>query len=424
MPIPAPQSPRRVAITGYGAISALGATADEIWQGIMAYRVGYKRYVLDDPSITARYFGFIDDFGREQMRRFPKKTSKMLPLFAKYSLVAVDEALRMAFGEANLDDIASPFERGVFLGTGWGGLDTANTNNNDYRQTGMATSFATVMSMCNAATAGVTMNWNFRGVQNSPVAACATGTVAIGEAYEAIRSGRAKIMLAGGSESLKEQFNVWSVDVIQALTKEQDDIRRACCPFSRDRSGFVLSEGAAVLCLEDYELARERGARILGEITGYANYSDAYDMTAPAEDMLARVHVIRRVCEEAGVTAEDIDYVNLHGTSTPLNDINETNAIKKAFGQAAYGIPMSSTKSYTGHLIGAAGALEAVLCLKAIEHRVIPATIHLDHADPECDLNYVANTHLHGQDINHALNLSFGFGGANAGVMIARAEQQ
>ena len=422
MSIPATHSPRRVAITGYGAMCALGATADEIWQNIMAYRVGYKRYTLDDPSITARYFGFIDAFGREQMRPFPKKTSKMLPLFAKYCLVATDEALRMAFGDANLDDIASPFDRGVILGTGWGGLDTANVNNNDYRQTGVATSFATVMSMCNAATAGVTMNWNFRGLQNSPVAACATGTVAIGEAYEAIRSGRARIMLAGGSESLKEQFNVWSVDVIQALSKEQDDIRRACCPFSRDRSGFVLSEGAAVLCLEDYDLARQRGARILGEITGYANYSDAYDMTAPAEDMKARVQVIRRVCEQAGIAATDIGYVNLHGTSTPLNDVNESNAVKEALGQAAYDIPMSSTKSYTGHLIGAAGSLEAILCIKALEHQIIPATIHLDHPDPACDLNYVANTHLTGRQINHALNLSFGFGGANAGVMIARGQ--
>lgn len=419
---PVTPPPRRVAITGYGAISSMGPTADAIWQAIMAYRVGYKRYAHDDPAITARYFGFIDDFGREQMRPFPKKTSKMLPLFAKYCLVAAEEAIRMAFGERGLDDICTPFDRGVMLGTGWGGLDTANTNNNDYRQTGVATSFATVMSMCNAATAGVTMNWNFRGVQNSPVAACATGTIAIGEAYEAIRSGRAKVMLAGGSESLKEQFNVWSVDVIQALSKEQDDIRRACCPFSQDRSGFVLSEGAAVLCLEDYELARQRGARILGEITGYANFSDAYDMTAPAEDMQARVQVIRQVCVQAGVAPEDIGYVNLHGTSTPLNDVNETNALKEALGQAAHAIPMSSTKSYTGHLIGAAGALEAVLCLKAIEHRTIPATIHLDRPDPECDLNYVANQHLHDQHIHNALNLSFGFGGANAGVMIARAE--
>lgn len=417
---PISQEKRRVVITGYGAISSLGQNADAIWDGIMNYRVGYKQYSFDDTSINARYFGFIDDFGREEMRPFPKKISKMLPLFAKYSLVAANEAIQMAFGDQDLDDVASPFDRGVILGTGWGGLDTANSNNNEYRGNGITTSFATVMSMCNAATAGITMNWNFRGVQNSPVAACATGTIAIGEAYEAIRSGRAKVMIAGGSESLKEQFNVWSVDVIQALSKEQGDVRRACCPFSKGRSGFVLSEGAAVLCLEDYEVARARGARILGEITGYANYSDAYDMTAPADDMQARVRVIRDVCTQAEVQPEQIDYVNLHGTSTPLNDVNETNALKEALGQAAYRIPMSSTKSYTGHLIGAAGSLEAVFCLKAIESGIVPATLHMDEVDPECDLNYVPNTHLPGQVLDNVLNLSFGFGGANAGVMIRR----
>lgn len=420
MDMPVFTSPRRVVVTGYGAISSLGQNADAIWDGIMNYRVGYRKYDFDDASIHARYFGFIDDFGREAMRPFSKKISKMLPLFAKYSLVAADEAIKMAFGDTRLDDVVSPFDRGVILGTGWGGLDTANSNNNEYREHGITTSFATVMSMCNAATAGITMNWNFRGVQNSPVAACATGTIAIGEAYEAIRSGRAKIMLAGGSESLKEQFNVWSVDVMQALSKEQDEVRRACCPFSKGRSGFVLSEGAAVLCLEDYEVARARGARILGEITGYANYSDAYDMTAPADDMQARVRVIREVCSQADVAAENIDYINLHGTSTPLNDVNETNAIKEALGDAAYGIPMSSTKSYTGHLIGAAGSLEAVFCLKAIEHGVVPATIHMDEADPDCDLNYVPNVHLLDQRLDNVLNLSFGFGGANAGVMIRR----
>ncbi len=416
----ASSEPRRVVVTGYGAICSLGENADAIWDAMMDYQVGYRQHTFDDPSIHARYFGFIDDFGHAAMRPFSKKISKMLPLFAKYSLVATHEAIRMAFSDTPLDEIVSPFDRGVILGTGWGGLDTANSNNNEYRAHGISTSFATVMSMCNAATAGITMNWNMRGIQNSPVAACATGTIAIGEAYEAIRSGRAKVMIAGGSESLKEQFNVWSVDVIQALSKEQENTRLACCPFSKGRSGFVLSEGAAVLCLEDYESARARGAKILGEITGYANYSDAYDMTAPAEDMQARVRVINEVCKQAGVQAEQIDYINLHGTSTPLNDVNETRSIKLALGDAAYGIPMSSTKSYTGHLIGAAGSMEAVFCLKAMARGTIPATIHMDQADPECDLNYVPNEHLHGQSLNNVMNLSFGFGGANAGIMLRK----
>lgn len=413
-------SKHRVVITGYGAITSMGHGVDNIWNGILDYEIGYAKHGFADNSIQARYFGFID-FDKAVMRPFSKRISKMLPLFAKYSLVAAHEAIQMAFGEASLDDHLTPFERGVILGTGWGGLDTANINNNEYRGDGITTSFATVMSMCNAATAGITMNWNFRGVQNTPVAACATGTIAVGEAYEVIRNGRAKLMLAGGSESLKEQFNVWSVDVIQALSKEQCDPRLACCPFSKGRNGFVLSEGAAVLCLEEYESARARGANILGEITGYANYSDAHDMTAPALDMQARVHVIKDICRQAALAPEQIDYVNLHGTSTPLNDANETNAIKNALGDAAYGIPMSSTKSYTGHLIGAAGALETIFCLKAINDGVIPATIHMDEPDPECDLDYVPNLHRHDQQLDNVMNLSFGFGGANAGLMLRRA---
>ncbi|WP_028695863.1 beta-ketoacyl-[acyl-carrier-protein] synthase family protein [Pseudomonas cremoricolorata] len=415
-------APRRVVVTGYGAICSLGQNVNAIWDAMMDYQVGYRQHSFDDPTIHARYFGFIEDFGRELMRPFPKKISKMLPLFAKYSLVAAHEALSMAYGDTPLDEVVSPFDRGVMLGTGWGGLDTANGNNNEYRAHGISTSFATVMSMCNAATAGVTMHWNMRGVQNSPVAACATGTIAIGEAYEAIRSGRARMMLAGGSESLKEQFNVWSIDVIQALSKEQDNPRLACCPFSKGRSGFVLSEGAAVLCLEDYELAQARGATILGEVTGYANYSDAYDMTAPAEDLLARVQVIEALCRQSGTPATAIDYINLHGTSTPLNDVNEARSIKLALGDAAYAIPMSSTKSYTGHLIGAAGAMETIFCLKAMAQGTVPATVHLDEPDPDCDLNFVPNQHLHAQRLNNTLNLSFGFGGANAGIMLRKVD--
>ena len=274
--------------------------------------------------------------------------------------------------------------------------------------------------MHSVATAAISLNWNIRGYTNTPVAACATGTIAIGDAYEVIRSGRAKVMLAGGSESLKEVFNVWSIDVIQALSKEQSDVRRACCPFSARRSGFVLAEGAAILCIEEREHALARGAHIVGEITGYGNYSDAYDMTAPAADLQARHRAIMRAMGDAGRGPADIGYINLHGTSTPINDVNETNSIKSAFGDAAPGIPMSSTKSYTGHLIGAAGSLETIFCLKAMETGIVPATIHLDEADPDCDLDYTPNRHRHVGRIDAALNLSFGFGGANAALVVAR----
>ena len=411
---------RRVVVTGYGALCALGENSSDIWTGISEYRIGYARTLFDDRNISAKFFGFINA-DRKRYAGFSKSVLKMLPEFARYALVASREAIEMAFGPAGKPtDHVSPFEVGAIVGTGWGGVDSVNHNNNDYRTSGLSSSFSTLMSMHSVGTAAVSLNWQMRGYQNTPVAACATGTMAIGDAYEVIRSGRAKVMLAGGSESLKEQFNVWSIDVMRALSKEQEESRQACCPFDRRRSGFVLSEGAAMLCLEDYEFARARGATILGEITGYSNYSDAFDMTAPAEDVLARRMAIERALADAGLRPEQLDYVNLHGTSTPLNDINETASVKAALGDAAYRIPMSSTKSYTGHLIGAAGSLEAIFCLKAIQTGMIPATIHLDEPDPDCDLNYTPNIHVQGARVEHALNLSFGFGGANCAMVFQK----
>jgi 3-oxoacyl-[acyl-carrier-protein] synthase II len=410
----------RVAITGYGAICSLGNSSEEIWDALMNYQVGYRRYQLDG-GVAAKFFGFMDK-DQKRYKAFPKSLTKLLPEFARNALVAAKGAIEMAFGpNGGMDDHYGPFERGVIIGTGWGGLDQAIDNHADFRDTGLASSFSTLMSMSNAATAGVSMNWNMRGYQNSPIAACATGTMAIGDAYEIIRSGRAQMMIAGASESLKHGFNVWSIDIIQALSKEQDDIRRACCPFSKLRSGFVLSEGAAVLCLENFESARARGAKILAEITGYGNCTDAFDMTAPADDMQSRITALKTAMQRARKTPEQVDYINAHGTSTPINDVNESESIKGALGDWAYQIPISSTKSYTGHLIGAAGSLEAIFCLKAIETGTIPATIHLDEADPACDLNYVANRHLVDQKIDVAVNLSFGFGGSNASPYQANA---
>ena len=228
------------------------------------------------------------------------------------------------------------------------------------------------------------------------------------------------MMLAGGSESLRGETNVWNIYVLNALSKEQSEETQACCPFDSKRSGFVLAEGAAVLCLEEMESAQARGATILGEITGYGNFSDARDFTAPAEDMLARIKAIESALEQAGKNPEDIDYINAHGTSTQLNDLNETNAIKAALGDAAFAIPISSTKSYTGHLIAAAGSFESIVCLKAIETKVLPGTKHLTDPDPACDLNYLPNRHYMAVRVDTTLNLSFGFGGANAALIIER----
>jgi 3-oxoacyl-[acyl-carrier-protein] synthase II len=413
---------KRVVVTGYGALASLGENSDEIWQSILAQRLGYRVTSVGEERVNARFFGFLEP-NANRLKGLPRSLLKALPDYARHALVAAREAVRMAFPDGVAPQAYySPFDSGVIVGTGWGGLDTANYNNCEYRQSGFATSYSTVMSMTNVATAALSMFFELRGHQSTAIAACASGAIAIGDAVEVIRSGRAKMMLAGGSESLREQLNVYCIDLIGALSKEQTDPVRACCPFSKGRSGFVLSEGAAILCLEEYESARARGARILGEVTGYGNFSDAYDLTAPAADRQARVRAIQAALADARLQPRDLHYVNAHGTSTPLNDVNESDSIKEALGADAYRLPISSTKSYTGHLIGAAGALESLICLKVIASGVIPATANLREPDPDCDLDYVPNEHRRG-NVRRCLNLSFGFGGANAALVIEEPPQ-
>jgi 3-oxoacyl-[acyl-carrier-protein] synthase II len=292
--------PRRVAVTGYGAVCSLGNSSSEIWNSIVNYRIGYQQETFPDSSIVARYFGMMHN--KPPRKGFPKAIMKFLPEFARLGMVAADEAVTMAFGrDTPLDDIYDPFERGVIFGTGWGSQDESTVENANYRREGMASPFSNLLVMSNVATAAMSMHWNLRGYQNTPIAACATGSIALGDAFEVIRSGRAKVMLAGGGESIREGFCVWSIDALRALSKEQEAREKACCPFSADRSGFVLSEGAAVLCLEDMESAQARGAKILGEVVGYGNYSDARDITSPAEDLLARTRTIQAACAQAGL---------------------------------------------------------------------------------------------------------------------------
>jgi 3-oxoacyl-[acyl-carrier-protein] synthase II len=413
---------KRVVVTGYGCLTSLGENSAETWESILAYKIGYKRVELQDKSIKAKYFSMIDE-KKDRYKGFPKSILRVMPLFAKYSLVAARESIEMAFGSAEkLQESYESFDCGVIMGTGWAGLDQSFSIRDEYRDTNFCNSAASLITMPSIATAACTLTWNLRGYQNTIVAACATGTMAIGDAYEIIKSGRAKMMLAGGAESLRSDNNIWSIDILGALTKEQNDLSKACCPFSKDRSGFVLAEGAAVLCLEERESAIARGANILGEITGYGNYSDAEDFTAPADDMGARKRSIMAAMDQARLCGTDLNYINAHGTSTPINDLNESNSIKAALGGAAYQIPISSTKSYTGHLIAAAGSFETIICLKSIETGILPATINLNNPDPECDLNYIPNRHLEGVKVNAAMNLSFGFGGSNAALIIERAK--
>ncbi|WON77976.1 beta-ketoacyl-[acyl-carrier-protein] synthase family protein [Serratia sp. UGAL515B_01] len=410
--------PRRVVVTGYGAVTPMGMNAEQSWAAIMDYQLGYRYYDKSSMGIQARFFGVIDE--EPNLKAVPASIRRRLPRFARLALAAAREATEMAFHSESPIAYYDPFDCGTIIGSGWGGQDETHHNHESFLSTGLGSPFGCFLSMPNVATAACSLYWGLRGYQNSPIAACATGTIAIGDAFEAIRSGRASMMLAGAGESLRTDSAVWNIDILGALVSEQEDISKACCPFSLDRNGFVLSEGAAVLCLEEREAALTRGATILGEIKGYGNYSDAFDFTAPAEDKIPRVKTIQQALQQAGMTASDIDYINAHGTSTPLNDLNETQAIKLAFGEAAYSTPLSSTKSYSGHLISAAGSFESIICLQALKYQIMPATCHLNNADPLCDLDYISEGHRPAE-LHNTLNLSFGFGGANAALVIGKA---
>ncbi|WP_058910647.1 beta-ketoacyl-[acyl-carrier-protein] synthase family protein [Entomohabitans teleogrylli] len=407
----------RVVVTGYGAVTPLGATAAESWQAIMDYREGYRYVDKTANNINTHFLGQIDN--EPSLKGVPAVIRRRLPRHARLALGAAREAMAMAFGDGQPQESYDPLMCGVIMGTGWAGLDENYDAVAEFEQTGVSSPFNCFFSMPNVTTAACSQLWNLRGYQNTPVAACATGTIAIGDAYQAIRHGRASMMLAGAGESLNSNCAVWNIDVLGALSRETDDPARASCPFSLQRSGFVLSEGGAVLCLEERDSAIARGAPIIGEITGYANFSDAFDFTSPAEDCVARVRTIRQALGDAGLQPEDLDYINAHGTSTPLNDVNESQSLKTALGEAAYRIPVSSTKSYSGHLIAAAGSFESIVCLQAMAAGIMPATAHLTQPDPQCDLDYIAEGHRRGE-IRRALNLSFGFGGANAALVLER----
>ncbi|MGF6191704.1 beta-ketoacyl-[acyl-carrier-protein] synthase family protein [Serratia sp. 2723] len=412
----------RVVITGYGGICSLGENTEEIWQAVIDKKMGYG--VWDEPgkNISARVFGRINF--PLKLSKFTKRILKNTPRFADLGLVATDEAITMAFGEEQqISEHYDPVDCGVIFGTGWAGYDISISNFMAYDdpEVASATPHSCFNSMPSIATSVISVNWKLRGYQNTPVAACATGNIAIGDAYEIVKSGKARMMIAGGGESLMYPFTIWSVDVLGALSKEREDLRKACCPFSLDRSGFILSEGAAVVCLERLDDALARNATIYGEIVGYANHSDAFiNLTAPAPDLLGRVTTIEKAMEYAEVTHDDIDYISAHGTSTPMNDYNETLVLKEVFGERAYKIPVSSTKSYTGHLIAAAGGMETIFCLKGMENQLIPATINLNNPDPKCDLDYVPNEHRYEQNLNHVLNINYGFGGANSCLVLKR----
>ncbi len=411
---------KRVVITGMGTVNPLGLNVDETWRKAVAGVSGAGKITLFDYSdqkvhIAAEVKGFdpVELFGRKEARRMDRVSQMALAA----SIEAVEHS-GLQIDDANRDRI------GVIIGTGIGGIRTMIEQNNVFNDRGAlrVSPFFIPMMLPDTPPGMVAIHFGVRGPNLAVVTACATGTNAVGEAAEMIRHGRADAVLAGGTESAVLPLAISGMTVMGALSQRNDEPEKASRPFSLDRDGFLMGEGSAILVLEDRETALARGATIYGEISGYGSSNDAFHISAPAEDGGGAALCMRFALQDAGLAPEDIDYINAHGTSTTLNDKSETLAIKTVFGETAYRIPVSSTKSMTGHLLGAAGALEAIICTKTFAENRVPPTINYDLPDPECDLDYVPNTARQLPKLDHIMSNSFGFGGHNATIILSRPE--
>jgi 3-oxoacyl-[acyl-carrier-protein] synthase II len=400
---------RRVVVTGAGVVSPLGNDVETLWKNIKNGRSGIKRLESEEfKDIEIQMAGYIDDFHPENY--LEKKEIGRYDLFTQYAYAAAIQALEQA--KLNLDNVDKD-RIGIYIGSGIGGIHTLLANYQIMLDKGpkRVSPFFIPTMISNMASGFIAIKTGFRGPSFSPVSACATGNHAIGEAYLNIAHGYSDAILAGGAEAVITPLTFAGFSRMKAMSVQNDSFEKASKPFDADRDGFVMSEGAGVLFLEEYEHAKKRGAVILGEIIGYGTTTDAYHVTAP--DFNGAANAMKLAIDMANIAPEEVDYINAHGTSTPSGDISETKAIKKVFGDHAYHLKVSSTKSMTGHLFGAAGAVEAIITLKSVAENIAPPTINLEHPDPECDLDYVPNQAVE-TDINVALSNGFGFGGHNA----------
>lgn len=408
---------RRVVITGMGILSPVGNSCEEFFSNLSAGRSGIRRTSSDFVDGLSVKIAAEVDFDAEAY--FSKKTARTLDRVSQFAMVAASQACQDAALELPGEEKR---RAGVYLGTGMGG---ARTLEDSYFQLFKQNvrrlhPLTVVMAMNNAAASYISMAHELKGPCLTFSTACSSSAVAIGEAFRQIKHGYADVMLAGGTESLLTFGVMMSWDSIGTLALEAEDPSASCRPFSKDRTGFVLGEGAAILVLECLDRAQERGARIYGEMIGYGSTADADHITKPSVD--GQAYAIEAALEEAGIVSQDIDYINAHGTATVANDMVETQAIKKVFGKRAYDIPVSSTKSMHGHLLGAAGAVELVASVLAMKHQTAPPTSTLTMPDPECDLDYVpvkARTGLH---LKTVMSNSFAFGGTNAVLIVRKHE--
>jgi len=409
---------RRVVITGMGALTPLGNNLETFWNGIKDGKCGIDFIkTFDVSNFKAKVAGELKDFNIEDY--MDKKEAKRMDKYCQYAMVAAEEAVK----NSNLDIESLNKERfGVIIGSGIGGLETITVEYKKLMEKGpnRVSPFMIPMIIGNIAAGNVAIKYGAKGVCSTVVTACATGTNAIGEAFEMIKSGRADVIIAGGCEAPIVDIAMAGFSSLTALTKSEDPLR-ASIPFDKERNGFVMGEGAGIVILESLDHAKSREAKIYGEMLGYGATCDAFHITQPSPDGEGAARAMKRAIEEAQIEASDISYINAHGTSTPYNDKFETLAIKSVFGEDAYKIPISSTKSMIGHLLGAAGAVEAIVCIKSLEEGFIPPTIGLKIQDEDCDLDYVPNE-AREANIQYAMSNSLGFGGHNASLLFKKYE--
>jgi 3-oxoacyl-[acyl-carrier-protein] synthase II len=411
---------RRVVVTGMGIICPVGNTVEEAWQNAANGKTGIGPIQRFDSSRLENHFaGEVKNFDPVEFlgRREARRTDRV----SQFALYAAKQALEDS-GLQVTDE--NRYDVGVVVGTGIGGVESLYENIKAFMDKGSraVSPLAVSLMLPDAASGKISMEYNMRGPNFSISTACATGNNCIGEAYEMIRRGRATAILAGSSEAALMDITIASFNNMTAISRRNDAPEKASRPFDIDRDGFVCAEGAGVLMLEDLEHAMARGAKIYGEILGYGHTSDAYHITAPLETGEGAAKAMELAMKDAKIAAKDIHYINAHGTSTPLNDKSETLAIKKALGETAYEIPISSTKSVTGHLMGGAGSVEAIFSIMAIRNSFVPPTVNLDNQDPECDLNYTPHVGVQ-RNIDVVMSNSFGFGGHNAVLILGKYKE-
>src|SRR5581483_7795048 len=412
-------NPRRVVVTGIGLVSPLGIGTESNWAALMAGTSGIGPIThFDAAQFAARIAGEVRGF--DPLRFVDKKDVKKMDIFIQYAIAASQFAMDDA--QLTITPELAP-NAGVFIASGIGGFTTIEREHIALLQGGprKISPFFIPSAIINLAAGQVSIRFGAKGPNSATCTACSASAHAIGDAYEIIRRGDADVMIAGGSEAAITPMGVGGFAALRALSTRNDEPTKASRPFDQDRDGFVVGEGSGVLILEERDRARARGARVYAELVGYGMSADAYHITAPSEDGDGPLRVMQRALKSAGVEPSQIDYINAHGTSTPHGDKVETIAIKRAFGECAKKVAVSSTKSMTGHLLGAAGGLEAGITALAVYHQTAPPTINLDRADEECDLDYVPHT-ARKVPMRYALSNSFGVGGTNAALLFKRYE--